>query len=100
MNTKTLALTIVFTALAIALNPTLTKPTPAPFAPFLIYQLWEIPIVIAFLIISPKAGLGRISTKHSCSVRYYPGALPTGPIYNLAATLSMMVGIFATSCNR
>jgi riboflavin transporter FmnP len=54
MNTKTLALTIVFTALTIAINVAGPK-IPAPFAPFLQYQLWEIPIVIAFLSIGIKA---------------------------------------------
>ena len=57
MNTKKLALIIVFTALAISLKPATDPKFPTPYAHFLIYQLWEIPIVIAFLIIGPIAGL-------------------------------------------
>ena len=54
MNTKKLSLIIVFAALAIALNlVSHTSASLAPFAQGLIYQVWEIPIVIAFLIISP-----------------------------------------------
>ncbi len=96
MNTKKLSLTIVFAALAIALNPAFTFISfTAPFAQGLIYQIWEIPIVVAFLIISPVAGLGVSLLNTGVLFAIFPGALPTGPIYNLAATLSMQVGIFA-----
>ena len=96
MNTKKLSLTIVFAALAIALNPTFTQiQLSFPFAQGLIYQIWEIPIVIAFLIISPVAGLGVSLLNTAVLFAIFPGALPTGPAYNLAATLSMQVGIFA-----
>jgi riboflavin transporter FmnP len=95
-NTKKLSLTIVFAALAIALNPTFTYISfAAPFAQGLIYQIWEIPIVIAFLIINPVAGLGVSLLNTAVLFSIFPGVLPTGPIYNLAATLSMQVGIFA-----
>ena len=56
MNTKKLTLIIVFIALTAALNIAGPK-IPAPYAPFLIYQLWEIPIVVAFIAIGPKAGI-------------------------------------------
>jgi riboflavin transporter FmnP len=96
MNTKKLSLTIVFAALAIALNPSFTYISfAAPFAQGLIYQIWEIPIVVAFLIISPMAGLGVSLLNTAVLFAIFPGALPTGPAYNLAASLSMQVGIFA-----
>jgi riboflavin transporter FmnP len=96
MNTKKLALTIVFAALAIALNPNFTFISfAAPFAQGLIYQIWEIPVVIAFLIISPVAGLGVSLLNTAVLFAIFPGALPTGPAYNLAATLAMQIGIFS-----
>ncbi len=96
MDTKKLSLTIVFAALAIALNPTFTYiGFYAPFAQGLIYQIWEIPIVVAFLIISPAVGLGISLLNTAVLFAIFPGALPTGPAYNLAATLSMQLGIFA-----
>jgi riboflavin transporter FmnP len=96
MNTKKLSLTIVFAALAIALNPSFTYISfAAPFAQGLIYQIWEIPVVVAFLIISPVAGLGVSLLNTAVLFAIFPGALPTGPAYNLAASLSMQVGIFA-----
>jgi riboflavin transporter FmnP len=96
VDTKRLSLTIVFAALAIALNPTFTYISfAAPFAQGLIYQIWEIPIVVAFLIISPAAGLAISLLNTAVLFALFPGILPTGPAYNLAATLSMQVGIYA-----
>ena len=96
MNTKKLALTIVFGALTVALNPAFTNiALYAPFATGLIYQIWEIPIVIAFLIIGPEAGVAITLLNTGVLFAVYPGILPTGPFYNLAACLSMQVGIFA-----
>jgi riboflavin transporter FmnP len=96
LNTKRLALTIVFAALAIALNPSFTYISlQAPFAQGLIYQIWEIPIVIALLIISPLTGIAVSLVNTAMLFAIFPGVLPTGPAYNLAATLSMQVGIFA-----
>ena len=96
MDTKRLSLTIVFAALAIALNPAFTNiALYAPFAQGLIYQIWEIPIVVAFLIISPVAGIAISLLNTAVLFAVFPGILPTGPAYNLAATLSMQVGIFA-----
>ncbi len=96
MNTKKLALTIVFAALAIALNPAFTYiQLMAPYAYGLIYNVWEIPIVIAALLISPIAGVAISLLNTSVLLVVFPGVLPTGPFYNLAATLSMQAGIAA-----
>ncbi len=98
MNTKKLALTIVFAALAIALNPSFTYiQLMAPYAYGLIYQIWEIPIVVAFLIISPVAGVSISLLNTAVLLAVFPGVMPTGPIYNLSATLSMQAGIFAAA---
>ena len=97
MNTKKLALTIMFAALAIALNPSFTYiQLAAPFAQGLIYQIWEIPIVVALLIINPVASVAISFLNTLVLFAIYPGVLPTGPVYNLAATLSMQAGIIAT----
>ena len=93
MNTKRLTLIIIFIALTIALNIAGPK-IPAPYAPFLYYQLWEIPIVIAFLAIGPKAGTSVALVNTLILLVVFPGALPTGPIYNLIAVLSMLLGIY------
>ncbi|XHH10022.1 MAG: hypothetical protein ACFCUE_05160 [Candidatus Bathyarchaeia archaeon] len=93
MNTKKLALVIIFTALALSLSQI---KIPAPYAPFLFYQIWEIPILAAFLLISPIAGIAVSLMNTLFLFAIFPGELPTGPLYNLAAILSMQIGIFAT----
>jgi riboflavin transporter FmnP len=95
LNTKKLALTIIFAALTITLNPAISHlAIAAPFAPALIYQIWEIPIVIALLIINPTAGIAISLLNTITLFVLFPGVLPTGPIYNLLATISMQIGIY------
>jgi riboflavin transporter FmnP len=92
VNTRTMAAIIVFAALAIVLNLSPLK-IPAPYAPFLIYQIWEIPIVTAFLVYGARAGFLITVVNTLALFVIYPGALPTGPLYNLAAVLSMLLGL-------
>jgi riboflavin transporter FmnP len=93
MNTKTLAFIIVFAALTIAINVAGPK-IPAPYAPFLYYQLWEIPIVISFLVLGVVAGLAVSAINTLILIVYFPGALLFGPVYNLIAVLAMMLGVY------
>ena len=93
MNTKKLTLIIVFIALTTALNIAGPK-IPAPYAPFLIYQLWEIPIVVAFLAIGPKAGLVIVGVNTLILLGTFWGALLLGPVYNFIAVLAMLLGIY------
>jgi len=95
MKTKTIAVIAVFTALTIALNIWGPK-IPAPYASFLIYQMWEIPIVAAFLLFGFYTGALIAIVNTMILLAVFPGALPTGPFYNLAAVLSMLFGIYLT----
>ncbi len=92
MNTKTIAAIVVFAALTLALNLSPIK-VPAPYAPFLIYQVWEIPIVAAFLIYGSRVGLLITVLNTLALLALFPGSLPTGPLYNLAAVVSMLAGV-------
>jgi len=95
MNTKTLATTIVFAALTVALNPAISGiGVPAPYAPYLIYGLWEIPIVAAFLLISPASAIMISLVNATVLFALFPGSLPTGPFYNLIAIFSMLLGLY------
>ncbi len=93
MDTKRLTLIIIFIALTTALSIGGPK-IPAPYAPFLYYQLWEIPIVVAFLAIGPKAGVTVTIINTLILLAVFPGSLPIGPIYNLDAVLAMLLGIY------
>lgn len=96
MNTKDLATTIIFAALTVALNPGVAPATgvPAPYAPFLIYGLWEIPIVAAFILINPASGIMISLLNATVLFVFFPGPLPTGPFYNLIALFSMLLGLY------
>jgi len=92
MNTKAIATIATFTALTIVLNLSPIK-IPAPYAPYLIYQVWEIPIVAAFLLYGITVGVAIALINTAMLFIVFPGTLPTGPLYNLAAVLSMLFGI-------
>jgi riboflavin transporter FmnP len=82
----------IFAALAIALHISPLK-LPAPYAPFLIYELWEIPIVTAFILFGIRVG-GAVAVINFLSLMViFPGQLQAGPIYNLLAIVSMMLGM-------
>lgn len=93
MNAKTIATAAVFSALTIVLNLSPFK-VPAPFAPFLYYQIWEIPIVAAFLLYGPLMGIAIAIVNTVALLIVFPGALPTGPLYNLAAVAGMLLGMY------
>lgn len=96
---KTGAITIIITlaALTVVLNPSLTGiGVPAPYAPFLVYQIWEIPIVAVFLLFGPKYGISVavLNALVLLAIFIGPGGLPSGPFYNLIAVLSMLLGVY------
>ncbi len=93
MNTKKISILVVFAALTVFLNISPIK-IPAPYAPFLIYQLWEIPIVTVSLLYGFQMGISVSIINTLILLLIYPGALPTGPIYNFIAVLSMLLGIY------
>ncbi|MGE5187758.1 MAG: hypothetical protein ACM3JE_01895 [Betaproteobacteria bacterium] len=93
MNTKTLALIIIFSALAVVLNLYGPK-IPFPLYGFLYFQLWEIPIAVAFLYVGTTSGFIVAILNTLLLFVVFPGGLPTGPIYNFIAVLSMLAGIY------
>ncbi len=81
----------LFAALAIILN--LTISVSAPYLPFLKYELWEIPIVAAFLLLGAYAGLSVAILNTIILLLVAPGAIPAGPLYNFAAVLFTLAGV-------
>jgi len=94
MNTKTIAVIAVFAALTAVLSIFSPVRIPAPYALFLIYQIWEIPIVVALILFGPLVGVATAVINSIVLLAVFPGALPVGPFYNLAAVLSMLFGIY------
>jgi len=97
MNSKTISAVAIFAALTVAL--TITSPVRIPAPPpvsFLKYTIWEIPIVVAFMFFGPLVGVAVAIINAIVLLAVYPGDLPIGPLYNLTAVLSMLLGIYVT----
>jgi len=95
MNAKTISAVAIFAALTVVL--TITSPVrisaPPPVS-FLKYTIWEIPIVVAFMLFGSLVGVAVAIINAIVLLAVYPGDLPVGPLYNLAAVLSMLLGIY------
>jgi riboflavin transporter FmnP len=96
MNTKAFAMSITFAVVAMVLNPAVTGiKIPSPFLTGLYYQVWDIPIMVAFLLLGFKYGVfaGVLNSVFLFAV--FPG--PSQPFYapsNVVAQFSMMIGIY------
>jgi len=90
-RSRRLSLIALFTALAIVLN--LVVAIPAPYEAFLFYEVWEVPILLAVLILGFWDGTTVAVLNTLLLEAYRPGALPVAPLYNLAAQLSMFAGV-------
>ena len=91
VNTKAITMAIVFAALSIVLN--LVR-IPAVYWPGFFYQLWEIPIVIAFLLFGPRIGISVAVLNVLAQIVLFP--VPAGIIaypWALVATLTMLLGV-------
>jgi len=92
-TTRTVAFIIIFAALAFVLNLYGPK-IPFPLADFLYFQLWEIPIAVAFLLVGPRTGIAVAGLNTLVLFMFFQGGLPAGPLYNLTASLAMMLGVY------
>ena len=92
-NSRRLSLEALLTALAVILN--LTISFPAPYLTYLTYEVWEVPIVLALLLLGLRSGV-TVAVLNSVVLEFVrPPALPTGPLYNFAAIVAMFVGVLA-----
>jgi len=92
MNSKTIGLVIAFTALATALN--LIK-IPIPFLPTHSYQLGDIILVVAFLLLGIKIGLTIAVVNMFVSMAIFPNIVGIiGAPYYLFSILTMVLGVY------
>ena len=92
MDSKKITLIIVFTALSIALNPIRI---PTIYWPGFFYRLWEIPLVVAFMLFGPKIGITTGVLNVLAQIVIFP--IPAGILaypWGLVATLSMFLGLY------
>jgi riboflavin transporter FmnP len=88
LDSKKIALSAVFAALAVALNP---FSIPAPFFPFISYQFWEIPIIVVFLLVGFREGIFVAAINAVILLTFSPQFVTVGGII---ASFSMLLGIF------
>ena len=93
MSSRTITIIAIFAAISIVLSLSPLKFS-APFAPFLKYQLWEVAIVTAFLLYGIKVGITISIVNTVILLVFFPGDLPTGPIYNLIAVIATLAGVY------
>jgi riboflavin transporter FmnP len=84
----------LFSSVAIVLGLTVKIPF-FPANTGLYFEIWEIPIVIAFLIIGWESGIYAALVNFVALLLIFPGQLPAGPLYNLLAVISMLIGVSA-----
>jgi riboflavin transporter FmnP len=92
LNTKALMLIIVFAALTVVLNPIRI---PTVYWPGFFYRLWEIPIVVAFLLFGPRIGISVALLNVLAQIMLFP--IPAGIVaypWGLVATLTMLLGVY------
>ncbi len=92
MNTKEIALTVTFTALAIVLTPIRI---PSFYLPGVYYSFNEIPVVVAFLILSPIVAVSIAALKMITEIVVFPGPVVfVGRPLVFVLCLSMLFGIY------
>ena len=97
MNTKALALIVTFAGLAIILNPAISGiGIPFPLLPGLIFQVWEIPTIVAFLLFGWKIGLSVAGINSVFLLAVFPGmAQPWYWLGSFVSVTSMTMGVLA-----
>ena len=91
-NSRRISLVALFTAIAVVLN---SLTVPAPYAGFLLYGVWEIPVLLALLVLGLWGGVSVAGLNALVLEFVNPGGLPTGPLYNFVAEVSMFMGVMA-----
>ena len=91
-RSRRISLVALFTTLALVLN--LLVSVPAPYAGFLFYEVWEIPILLSVLLLGFWSGVTVAALNTVVLEALKPGPLPTGPLYNFIAEVSMFLGVF------
>lgn len=90
-RSRRVSLVALFTALAIVLNFLIS--IPAPYADFLLYEVWEVPVLLSVLVLGFWGGTTVAVLNAVVLEAMKPGTLPTGPVYNLIAELAMFAGV-------
>jgi len=95
VNTKEIALIIIFVALTVAWDPV---KIPSVYLPGVYYRFCEIPILAAFLLFGPKVGISVAILNVPAEVMLFPA--PTviiGVPFVFMLTMAMLLGTYFAS---
>ena len=94
LDRRLLTASILFSSIALVLHPPfLPLAIPAPYAPFLFYTIWEIPLYICLFLFGPTTAIISGIINFISLLVFFPGQLISGPIYNLIAIFGSYTGV-------
>ena len=94
LDRRSLTASILFSSIALVLHPPfLPLAIPAPYAPFLFYTIWEIPLYICLFLFGPITAIISGIINFISLLVFFPGQLISGPIYNLIAIFGSYTGV-------
>jgi|TARA_B110000263_G_scaffold195534_1_gene173972 riboflavin transporter FmnP len=94
LDRRLLTASILFSSIALVLHPPfLPLAIPAPYAPFLFYTIWEIPLYICLFLFGPTTAIISGIINLISLLVFFPGQLISGPIYNLIAIFGSYAGV-------
>jgi len=93
MNSKSIAFTVTFAAIAIVLSRIVV---PAPYLPILFYEIWEIPIVSLLFLVGIKPSFVALVLETAVALAFFPSLSYPGlnPVFSLVACSSMLLGAY------
>jgi riboflavin transporter FmnP len=91
MDTKRISLIAIFAALTIVLSPTISRISIPSFFPGLQYNFFELPIVIALLLLGLKPG---VAVGLIASIALLPLHQTYIAIWGIVAWMSMLAGVY------
>jgi riboflavin transporter FmnP len=95
ISPKATGITVVFTALSIVLSRAVSGISiPAPYFPFLAYEIWEIPIIAAYFLFGPKYAVSITLLSGTFLFAVFLNYIVFGGVL---ACLSMLLGLYLGS---
>jgi riboflavin transporter FmnP len=92
VNSKTIAVIVSFSALAIALN---IVRVPTVFWPGQYFHIWEIPVIVAFLLFGFRAGFLVAVFNGAGQLIFFPSSAGVvGPPWGIIVMLNMFLGVY------
>ena len=94
-NAKSVALIVTFSGLAIVLNPAISGlGVPFPLAPSLLFQIWDIPLLVAFLLFGFKVAVPSGLINIAFLSLIFPG--PGRPYFftHIFGSIGMMIALY------